>query len=74
VSGSIFKDVNQTARVDVTNDPTLIADRVAAKVEATGKQYPNGTVADYNTEIGIIQQAYKEGKALGGGYIYDGFR
>ncbi|MDR0672218.1 MAG: hypothetical protein LBF93_00860 [Zoogloeaceae bacterium] len=43
----------------------LIADRVAAKIEAQGKSFPNGTVADSHAEIGVIQQAYNAGKTQG---------
>ena len=65
INGAVFEDVNQTAKVGATNEPTLIADRVAAKAEAQGKLLPNGTVADSHAEIGIIQQAYNAGKTQG---------
>ena len=65
VNGSVFEDVNQAAKIGATNEPTLIADRVAAKVEAQGKPFPNGTVADSHAEIGVIQQAYSAGKTQG---------
>ncbi len=65
VNGSVFEDVNQTAKIGATNEPTLIANRVAAKTEATGKQFPNGTTADSHAEIGVIQQAYNAGKTQG---------
>ena len=65
MNGTIFEDVNQTAKVGATNEPTLIADRIAAKVEAQGKPFPNGTVAESHAEIGVIQQAYSAGKTQG---------
>ena len=65
VNGTVFEDVNQTAKVGASNEPTLIADRIAAKVEAQGKPFPNGTVADSHAEIGVIQQAYSAGKTQG---------
>jgi filamentous hemagglutinin len=65
VNGTVFEDVNQTAKIGATNDPTLIADRVAAKTEAKGKPFPNGTVADSHAEIGVIQQAFNAGKTKG---------
>lgn len=65
MNGAIFEDVNQSAKVGATNEPTLIADRIAAKVEAQGKPFPNGTVADSHAEIGVIQQAYTAGKTQG---------
>jgi hypothetical protein len=65
VNGSVFEDVNQTAKVGATNEPTLIADRIAAKTEAQGKAFPNGTVADSHAEIGVIQKAYNAGKTQG---------
>lgn len=67
VNGTVFEDVNQTAKIGATNEPTLIADRVAAKTEAQGKPFPNGTVADSHAEIGVIQQAYNAGKTQGSG-------
>jgi len=65
VKGTVFEDVNQTAKIGPTNEPTLIAERVAAKTEAEGKPHPNGTVADSHAEIGVIQQAYNAGKTQG---------
>ncbi|NWB31899.1 cytidine deaminase-like fold-containing protein [Pseudomonas gingeri] len=68
VGDTAFTDVNQTARpiAQATPDePTLIADRVATKIEATGKPLPNGNMADANAEIGVIQQAYDAGKTQG---------
>ncbi|WP_228768291.1 hypothetical protein [Limnohabitans sp. DM1] len=67
VNGSVFEDVNQAAKIGATNEPTLIANRVAAKTEAQGKPFPNGTVADSHAEIGVIQQAYNAGKTQGSG-------
>lgn len=65
VNGEVFKDVNQSAKIGATNEPTLIADRIAAKVEAKGKPFPNGTVADSHAEIGVIQKAYSARKTQG---------
>jgi filamentous hemagglutinin len=65
VNGAVFEDVNQTAKIGTTNEPTLIADRVAAKTEAKGKPFPNGTIAESHAEIGVIQQAYNAGKTQG---------
>ncbi|WP_455430633.1 cytidine deaminase-like fold-containing protein [Pseudomonas fildesensis] len=68
IGDAAFTDVNQTARpVAQANpdEPTLIADRVTAKTEATGKCLPNGNMADAHAEIGVIQQAYNAGKTQG---------
>jgi hypothetical protein len=65
INDSVFKDVNQKAKSGASNEPTLIADRVTAKAEASGKPFPNGTVAESHAEIGVIQQAYDAGKTLG---------
>lgn len=65
MNGSVFEDVNQAAKVGATNEPTLIADCVAAKIESQGKPFPNGTIADSHAEIGVIQQAYNAGKTQG---------
>ncbi|WP_445178662.1 cytidine deaminase-like fold-containing protein [Pseudomonas sp. McL0111] len=68
IGDAAFTDVNQTARpVAQANpdEPTLIADRVTAKTEATGKSLPNGNMADAHAEIGVIQQAYNAGKTQG---------
>jgi adhesin HecA-like repeat protein len=65
VGDAVFEDVNQTAKVGATNEPTLIADRIAAKEAKNGKPYPNGTVADSHAEIGVIQQAYNAGRTQG---------
>ena len=68
VGGSVFNDVNQTARAPNLADPTqptLIADRVTAKADASGKILPNGNMADAHAEIGVIQQAYDAGKTTG---------
>ncbi|WP_186355570.1 cytidine deaminase-like fold-containing protein, partial [Pseudomonas protegens] len=67
VNGTVFEDVNQSAKIGATNEPTLIAERVTAKTEAKGKPHPNGTVADSHAEIGVIQQAYNAGKTQGSG-------
>jgi filamentous hemagglutinin len=69
INGTVFDDVNQSAKIGVSNEPTLIADRIAAKVEAKGKPFPNGTVADSHAEIGVIQQAYDAGKTQGSGML-----
>ncbi|WP_425375982.1 cytidine deaminase-like fold-containing protein [Pseudomonas fluorescens] len=63
-----FTDVNQTARPIAQanpDEPNLIADRVATKIEATGKPLPNGNMADAHAEIEVIQQAYNAGKTQG---------
>ncbi len=68
VGNDVFNDVNQTARpVEQANadQPTLIADRVNAKADATGKMLPNGNMADAHAEIGVIQQAFDSGKTSG---------
>lgn len=67
VNGTVFEDVNQSAKIGATNEPTLIAERVTAKTEAKGKPHPNGTVADSHAEIGVIQQTYNAGKTQGSG-------
>ena len=64
----VFRDVNQTARPIAqadANQSTLISDRVAGKAESTGKNLPNGNMADAHAEIGVIQQAYNAGKTQG---------
>jgi filamentous hemagglutinin len=68
IGNSVYTDVNQTARPAAQanpNQPTLIADRVDAKVAANGKPHPNGNMADAHAEIGVIQQAYNAGKTTG---------
>jgi filamentous hemagglutinin len=68
IGDAAFTDVNQTARPIAQanpDEPTLIADRVATKIEATGKPLPNGNMADAHAEIGVIQQAYNAGKTQG---------
>lgn len=66
VGDSTFSDVNQMARANADpNQQTIISDRVAEKVQATGKDYPNGNMADAHAEIGVIQQAYDAGKTQG---------
>ena len=68
VNGTVFEDVNQTARPATLadpNQPTLIQDRVTGKAEATGRALPNGNMADAHAEIGVIQQAYNAGKTNG---------
>lgn len=68
IGNSVFTDVNQTARPAAQanpNQPTLIADRVDAKIAANGKPHPNGNMADAHAEIGVIQQAYNAGKTTG---------
>jgi len=65
VGGVDFEDVNQTAKVDVVDKPTLIAERIAEKEAAKGKALPNGTVANAHAEIGVIQRAFDAGKTKG---------
>ena len=68
VGDASFSDVNQTARTGVDPEqPTLIADRIASKVEknTAGKSYPNATMGTAHAEIGAIQQAFNAGKTKG---------
>ncbi|HFK1898416.1 TPA: two-partner secretion system putative hemagglutinin TpsA2 [Pseudomonas aeruginosa] len=68
IGNSVFTDVNQTARPAAQanpNQPTLIADRVDAKIAAKGTSHPNGNMADAHAEIGVIQKAFNEGKTVG---------
>ncbi|AXS68656.1 VENN motif pre-toxin domain-containing protein [Pseudomonas aeruginosa] len=68
IGNSVFTDVNQTARPAAQanpNQPTLIADRVDAKIAAKGTPHPNGNMADAHAEIGVIQKAFNEGKTVG---------
>jgi hypothetical protein len=66
VNGSVFSDVNQTARVGAdAQKPTLIADRIAAKSAARGKELPNGNMATAHAEVGSIQQAFDAGVTAG---------
>lgn len=68
VNGKVFEDVNQTARPSSEanpNKPTLISDRIAAKVAKSGKALPNGNMATAHAEIGVIQQAYDSGVTQG---------
>jgi hypothetical protein len=63
-----FTDVNQTARPKSLADPdhpTLISEKVAAKAAASGKNLPNGNMADAHAEVGVIQQAYEKGLTQG---------
>ena len=66
VDGSVFSDVNQTARVGANvEQPTLIADRVTAKSLKSGKELPNGNMGTAHAEIGAIQQAFEAGATKG---------
>lgn len=68
VGGSVFRDVNQTARPTAQanpDHPTLIAEKVTARDLASGKQSPNGNMADAHAEVGLIQQAYESGMTKG---------
>lgn len=66
INGKTFRDVNQSAKIGSPDSPTLIAQRVNAKIQADGKPRPNATVANSHAEIGVIQQAYNAGKTKGG--------
>lgn len=57
-----FYDVNQSAKINSPKKPTLIADRINAKIVKDGKNRPNNTLADSHAEIGVIQQAYEAGR------------
>lgn len=65
INGKTFRDVNQSAKIGSPDSPTLIAQRVNAKIQADGKPRPNATVANSHAEIGVIQQAYNAGKTKG---------
>lgn len=64
VGGSVFVDVNQTARSTTAADAsssTLIADRALAR----GPNSPNSNMANAHAEIGAIQQAFNAGRTAG---------
>lgn len=66
IGDAAFTDVNQTARPIAQanpDQPTLIADRVATKIEATGKPLPNGNMADAHAEIRVIKRRRSGAKA-----------
>lgn len=66
VNGSVFTDVNQSARIDANpNKPTLISERVLAKEAKSGEALPNGNMSTAHAEIGAIQQAADAGKTKG---------
>jgi len=68
IGGRTFVDYNQTAReFDQGNSgiPTLIADRVAARSERSGKVLPNGNMATAHAEIAVIQKVHDAGLAVG---------
>ncbi|EMT3586342.1 TPA: MafB family polymorphic toxin, partial [Neisseria gonorrhoeae] len=65
INGKTFRDVNQSAKIGSPDSPTLIAQRVNAKIQADGKPRPNATVANSHAEIGVIQQAYNAGETKG---------
>ncbi|WP_264753997.1 hypothetical protein [Marinobacter sp. ANT_B65] len=66
VNGSVFKDVNQTARVGANaGQPTLIAERIAEKSAQSGKVLPNGNMGAAHAEVGAIQQAFDAGVTAG---------
>ena len=68
VNGKKFTDTNQTARASDkanVNEPTLIADKIRDKEISTGKELPNGNMANAHAEIGVIQQAHNAGLAKG---------
>ena len=62
VNGSVFKDVNLTARVGANaGQPILIAERIAEKSAQSGKVLPNGNMGTAHAEVGAIQQAFDAG-------------
>ena len=62
VNGQVFRDVNQTARVDANSEkPTLIAARVARKEAEKKKSLPNSNMGTAHAEVGAIQQAFEAG-------------
>ncbi|MET0010546.1 MAG: hypothetical protein ABW109_22035, partial [Candidatus Thiodiazotropha sp. 6PLUC4] len=66
VSGSVFRDVNQTARTGANADqPTMIADRITEKTALSGKALPNGNMGTAHAEVGAIQQAFDAGATTG---------
>lgn len=68
IDDQTFTDVNQTARPGFEakfDQPTLIADRVNAKIGSSGKPLPNANMATAHAEIGVIQQTYNAGKTQG---------
>jgi len=66
VGGSVFNDVNQTARAGASSDQlTLIADRVALKSAQSGKVLPNANMGTAHAEVGAIQQAFDAGATAG---------
>ncbi|MEQ5833823.1 hypothetical protein [Marinobacter sp. NFXS9] len=66
VNGSVFGDVNQTARAGANVDqPTLIAERIAEKSAQSGKVLPNGNMGTAHAEVGAIQQAFDAGATSG---------
>jgi len=66
VGGSVFTDVNQTARVGANaKEPTLVSERITAKALKTGKELPNASMGTAHAEIGTIQQAFDAGKTKG---------
>ncbi|MBO9723817.1 MAG: hypothetical protein J7530_05535 [Novosphingobium sp.] len=74
VDGSVFVDVNQTARsgeLAISSQPTLISERIAQKTAQTGKTLPNGNMADAHAEIGAIQQAFDSGNTQGQSMVLD---
>ncbi|USR65132.1 VENN motif pre-toxin domain-containing protein [Providencia stuartii] len=69
-TGKIFKDTNQGNRPDYflgdKSRPTLINDRIEAKVEKNPSKYlPNGNMASAHAEVGTIQQAFEDGITVG---------
>ena len=69
-TGKIFKDTNQGNRPDYflgdKSRPTLINDRIEAKVEKNPSKYlPNGNMASAHAEVGTIQQAFENGITVG---------
>jgi RHS repeat-associated protein len=66
VGGQVFKDFNQTGRLNTeVGKPTLISEQVAAKAAKKGKPQPNGTMEDAHAEVGSIQQAFDAGITMG---------
>ncbi|MGB9096918.1 MAG: hemagglutinin repeat-containing protein [Erwinia sp.] len=68
-TGTVLTDTNQGARSDFflgdASRPTLINDRIVAKIENKKRTFPNGNMATAHAEVGVIQQAYEQGITKG---------
>ncbi|MCH4091115.1 cytidine deaminase-like fold-containing protein [Acetobacter sp.] len=68
IGGQKISGINQTARdpsVSDPNKPTLIGDKIQAKIDATGKPLPNGNMSTAHAEIEVIQKAFDAGLTKG---------